>query len=175
MSRYVFTIGGGAVSWKSSKQTCIARSVMESKLITLDKAGEEAEWLQNFLEDVSYWPKPMAPVCIHCDSQATIEREESMMYNGKSYHIRWRHNTIRELLSSENIIVDYVKSTDNVSDLLIKGLSREGVERISKGLDLRPKTSQHGDAERLEILGEYAEMDGEENKGTTHTRGDFES
>ena len=42
-SGYVFTIGGGAISWKSSKQTCIARSTMESEFIVLDKAGEEAE------------------------------------------------------------------------------------------------------------------------------------
>ena len=42
-SGYVFTIGGGAVSWKSSKQTCIARSTMKPKFIALDKAGEEAE------------------------------------------------------------------------------------------------------------------------------------
>ena len=39
-SGYVFTIGGGAVSWKSSKQTCIARFTMESEFIALDKAGE---------------------------------------------------------------------------------------------------------------------------------------
>ncbi|XP_070045697.1 secreted RxLR effector protein 161-like [Nicotiana tomentosiformis] len=44
-SGYVFTIGNGAVSWKSSKQTCIVRSIMESEFIALDKAGEEAEWL----------------------------------------------------------------------------------------------------------------------------------
>ena len=29
-SGYVFTIGGGEISWKSSKQTCIARSSMDS-------------------------------------------------------------------------------------------------------------------------------------------------
>ncbi|PHT63859.1 hypothetical protein T459_32279 [Capsicum annuum] len=67
-----------------------------------------------------------------------------MMYNGKSRHIRRRHNTVRELLSSGIITVDYVKSKDNVSDPLTKGLSREGVERTSKGMDLRPRTSQHG-------------------------------
>ncbi|XP_051132656.1 secreted RxLR effector protein 161-like [Andrographis paniculata] len=44
---YVFTIGGGAVSWKSTKQTCIAWSTMELEFITLDKAGKEAEWLRN--------------------------------------------------------------------------------------------------------------------------------
>ncbi|XP_019257825.1 PREDICTED: uncharacterized protein LOC109236050 [Nicotiana attenuata] len=57
--------GGGAVSWKTSKQTCIARSITESEFIALDKAGEEAEWLRNFFEDIPCWPKPLAPICIH--------------------------------------------------------------------------------------------------------------
>ncbi|PHT59612.1 Ubiquitin-conjugating enzyme E2 S [Capsicum baccatum] len=39
---------------------------------------------------------------------------------------------------------DYVKSKDNVSDPLTKGLSKEGVERTSKGIGLRPRTIQHG-------------------------------
>ncbi|PHT82397.1 hypothetical protein T459_15412 [Capsicum annuum] len=67
-----------------------------------------------------------------------------MMYNGKSRHIRWRHNTVRELLSSGIITIDYVKSKDNVLDPLTKGLSREGMERISKGMGVRPRMSQHG-------------------------------
>ncbi|PHT39325.1 hypothetical protein CQW23_22898 [Capsicum baccatum] len=76
-SGYVFTIGGGVVSWKSSKQTCIARSTMESEFIVLDKAGEEVEWLQNFLDDFWYCPKLVAPVCIHCDRQIKIDYGES--------------------------------------------------------------------------------------------------
>ncbi|PHT78233.1 hypothetical protein T459_16285 [Capsicum annuum] len=117
---------------------------MEFEFITLDKAGEEAEWLWNFLEDILYWPKPVAPVCIHCDSQAAISKAGSMMYNGKFRHIRRRHNTIKELLSSGIITVDYVKSKNNVSDPLTKGLSGEEVERASKRMGLRPRTSQHG-------------------------------
>ena len=38
---YVFTLGGAVVSWKSSKQAVIAKSMMESKFIALDKCGEE--------------------------------------------------------------------------------------------------------------------------------------
>ncbi|PHT76692.1 hypothetical protein T459_20214 [Capsicum annuum] len=102
---------------------------MESEFIALDKASEEEEWLRNFLEDISYGPKPVALVCIHCDSQAAIGRAGSMMYNFKSHHIQQRHNTIRELLSSGIINVDYVKSKDNMSDPPTKGLSIEGVER----------------------------------------------
>ncbi|KAF3685899.1 hypothetical protein FXO37_00155 [Capsicum annuum] len=60
-SGYIFTIGGGVVSWKSSKQTYISRSTMESEFFSLDKADEEVKWLQNFLEDIPYWPKPVAP------------------------------------------------------------------------------------------------------------------
>ena len=51
---------------------------MESEFIALDKAGEEVEWLQNFLEDIPFWPKLMTPICIHCDSQAAIGRLEAL-------------------------------------------------------------------------------------------------
>nr|XP_033510411.1 secreted RxLR effector protein 161-like [Nicotiana tomentosiformis] len=40
-SGYVFTIGGGVVSWKSSKQTFIACSTMKYEFIALDKAESE--------------------------------------------------------------------------------------------------------------------------------------
>lgn len=46
-SGYIFTPGEGVVSWKSSKQACIARSTMQSELIALEKACLEAEWLRN--------------------------------------------------------------------------------------------------------------------------------
>ena len=35
-SGYVFLLGGGAVSWKSCKQTILTRSTMEAELTTLD-------------------------------------------------------------------------------------------------------------------------------------------
>ena len=56
------------------------------------------------------------------------------MYNGKSRHIRRRHNTIRQLLSTRVISVDYVKSKDNIADPLTKWLNREFVEKSSKGM-----------------------------------------
>ncbi|PHT49278.1 hypothetical protein CQW23_13486 [Capsicum baccatum] len=128
----------------ATAKTFIARSKMESEFIAMDKANEEAKRLQKFLEDIPYWPKTVAPVCIHSDNQAAIGRAGSMMYNGKSRHIRRRHNNIRELLSSGIITVDHVMSKYNMSDPLTKGLSRERVERISKGMGLRSRTSQHG-------------------------------
>ncbi|XP_075499434.1 uncharacterized protein LOC142537833 [Primulina tabacum] len=137
-SGFIFTLGGAAIAWKSSKQTVIARSTMQSEFIALDKCGEKAEWLRHFLEDVPGWEKPVPAICIHCDSQSAIGRAQNNMYNGKSRHIRRRHNTIRQLLSTGVISVDYVKSKDNIADPLTKGLNRELVAKKSRGMGLKP-------------------------------------
>ena len=87
-SGFVLTLGGAVISWKSSKQTIIARSTMQSEFIALDKCGEEVELPHQFLEDIPRWPKHMPAICIHCDSQSMIGRAQSNMYKGKSRHIR---------------------------------------------------------------------------------------
>ena len=138
-SGYVFTFGGAVVSWKSSKRTCIARSIMESKFISLDKAGE-VEWLCHFLEDMPMWMKTVPSIYIHCDSKSAIGRARSHMYNSKSQHIRRRHNTVRQLLSNGIISIDFIKSKENIADPLTKCLSREQVNCLSKEMGLKPMT-----------------------------------
>ena len=70
--------------------------------------------------DILFWPKPLALVCIDFHRQDAIGRAWSMTHNGKSRHIRHRHDTVRKLLSSGIIRIDNVKSKDNESDPLIK-------------------------------------------------------
>ena len=60
------------------------------------------------------------------------------MYNGKSRHILHGHNTIRQLLSSGVISLDYVKSKDNIVDPLTRLLNKELVEKSSNGMGLKP-------------------------------------
>ena len=141
-SGYVFTLGGAAISWKSTKQTVLARSTMESEFIALDKAAEEAEWLRNFLEDIPIWEKPVSAIRIHYDSQSAIARAQNNLYNGKSRHIRRRHKTIRQLISTGVITIDYIKSADNLADPFTKGLSRDVVAKSSKGMGLKPITNE---------------------------------
>ena len=137
-SGYVFTLRGATVSWKSSKQTVIARSTMEFEFIALDKCGEEAEWLRYFLEDILRWPKPMPPISIHCDNQSTIGRAQNSMHNGKSRHIRSRHIPSNNY-STKVISLDCVKSKDNIAYLLTKGLNKELVEKSLKRMRLAHK------------------------------------
>jgi len=44
------------------------------------------------------------------------------MYNGKSRHIYRKHNIIKYFLSNEIILIDHVKSKENISDPPTKGL-----------------------------------------------------
>ena len=111
---------------------------MKSKFIALDKAGEEAEWLRNFLEDIPNWPKPVLVVCIHCDSQAAIGRARNVMYVVSLDTYVEDMTLLRQLLSSGIITIDYVKSKDNIADPLTKGLTREMVAKTSRVMGLRP-------------------------------------
>nr|GEW98266.1 hypothetical protein [Tanacetum cinerariifolium] len=54
-------------------------------------AGKKAEWLKNFLFEVSLWSKPIAPISIRGDSVATLANAYSQMYNGKSRHKDFKH------------------------------------------------------------------------------------
>jgi hypothetical protein len=51
-SGYVFSLRGGAVSWKSCKHTILTRSTMEAEFTALDTALVEAEWLRELLMDL---------------------------------------------------------------------------------------------------------------------------
>ena len=71
-SGYVFNLSGGAVAWRSTRQTIIARSTMESEFVALEMVGSEVVWLENFLANVPLGMKPTPSISMHCDSQLVI-------------------------------------------------------------------------------------------------------
>jgi len=85
----------------------------------------------------------MPPVSIHCDSETTLSRAYSQIYNGKSRHIGLRHSYVRQLLTDGVITIDFVKSCQNLADPLTKGLARDIVFKTSKGMGLKPVSSYH--------------------------------
>ncbi|GKB37637.1 zinc finger, CCHC-type containing protein, partial [Tanacetum coccineum] len=122
---WVFLLGKGAISWASKKQTCITSSTMESEFVALAAAGKEAKWLRNLIHEIPIWPKPIAPIFIHCDSAATLAKAYSQMYNGKSRHLGVRHSMIKELIMNGVIFIEFVRSQQNLADQLTKGLAKD--------------------------------------------------
>lgn len=49
---WIYTLTRDVVSWKSTQQTYLTHSTMESEFIALSSAGEEAKWLRNVLVNV---------------------------------------------------------------------------------------------------------------------------
>ncbi|GJY50122.1 zinc finger, CCHC-type containing protein [Tanacetum coccineum] len=136
-SRWVFLLRGGAISWASKKQTCITGSTMESEFVALAAAGKEAEWLRNLIHEIPIWPKPIAPISIHCDCAATLAKAYSQIYNGKSRHLGVRHSMIRELIMNCVISIEFVQSQHNLADHLTKALARDLVIKSVIGMGLK--------------------------------------
>ncbi|KAL0290713.1 UNVERIFIED_CONTAM: Retrovirus-related Pol polyprotein from transposon TNT 1-94 [Sesamum angustifolium] len=137
-SGYVFTLGGGAVSWKSAKQTLITRSTFEAELCALDTTGTEAEWLFGLLSQLPIVSQPLPPIAVHCDSQTTIAKVRNRKYNQKTKrHIQVILKSIRALVSDRVIGIDFVGTKDNVADPLTKGLDLSQVNKSRLGMGLK--------------------------------------
>ena len=134
---WVFMLGGGAVSWGSKKQTCITHSTMEAEFIALAATGKEAEWLRDLLLDIPFTADKVSTISIHCDSQATLARAYSRVYNGKSRHISLRHEYVRQLIQDGIISISFVRSSGNLADPFTKPLTRDLVRITSKGMGLK--------------------------------------
>ena len=80
-SRYVFTLGSGAVSWRSCKQTILTKSTMKAELTTLDTATTKAEWLRELFMDLLVVEKPIPTILINCDNQTVIVKVRNSQDN----------------------------------------------------------------------------------------------
>lgn len=52
VSRYIFLVNGGAVSWSSKKQELTMLSMAESEYVAATYAAKEAIWLQQVVSEM---------------------------------------------------------------------------------------------------------------------------
>ncbi|GKC33974.1 hypothetical protein Tco_1046358 [Tanacetum coccineum] len=107
LSGWIFTLGGGAMSWGSKKQSCLTDSIMAAEFVALASCCKEAEWLQDLLINIPLWLKPISPISMHCDNQSTLSRAYNQVYNGKSRHIGLRHRQVNQLINDGVITVSF--------------------------------------------------------------------
>ncbi|GJZ54361.1 zinc finger, CCHC-type containing protein [Tanacetum coccineum] len=114
------------------------------KIIRLQVAGysclllvRKLKWLKNLLFEIPLWVKPMVPISIRCDSDATLAKAYSQMYNGKSRHLGVKHSMIHELIMNGVVSIEFVRSQQNLADHLTKGLARDLVIKSAEGMGLK--------------------------------------
>ena len=68
----VFTLGGGAISWRSIKQSCIADSTMEAEYVAACEAAKEAIWHKKFISNLGVLRVEQVPITLFCDNSGAV-------------------------------------------------------------------------------------------------------
>ncbi|GKC26413.1 hypothetical protein Tco_1033707, partial [Tanacetum coccineum] len=103
---YVFVLNGGAVDWKSSKQSTIAMCATESEYIAASEAAMENE-----------------PLNMYCDNSAAVHyvNEPGVQRGARHYHRRYHY--VRDCVELGKIRILKVHTYNNLADPFTKSLS----------------------------------------------------
>ena len=71
-SGYIFMLAGGAISWKSVKQSLIASSTMYAEFVACYGASSQAVWLRNLILELHVVDFISRPIVIYCDNNAAM-------------------------------------------------------------------------------------------------------
>ncbi|XP_075095304.1 secreted RxLR effector protein 161-like [Nicotiana tabacum] len=105
-SENVFTLGGGAISWRRIKQTCVVDSTMEAGYVAASKVAKEAVWLGNFLRELGVVPSIQAPITLYCYNSGAVA----------NYYL------ISEIVRKGDVVVTKIASENYLADPFTKSL-----------------------------------------------------
>ena len=136
-SRYVFTLGGGAISWRSVKQSSIADSTMEAEYIASSEVAKEAVWLKNFLLDLGVAPSAQSAITLYYDNSGAVANANESRSHKRGKHIERKYHLIHEIVSIGDTVVSQIASKDNLVDPFTKGLAQKIFDQHVEGMGVR--------------------------------------
>lgn len=116
---YVFTLGGGAISWASRLQPTVAASTTEAEFMAAAYAIKEALWLRTLLTELSM---ETGTISINADSQSAIKLLKNPVLSMRSKHIDVIYHFARERVARKDISFKYIPTDKMVADALTKPL-----------------------------------------------------
>ena len=119
-SGYVFILFGGVVIWMRRKHSVISLSSIEAKYIATTHASEEAVWLQRLCTEIGF---EQQAVRLECASQSGIFLEKNPTDHSKKKHIDVQYHFIREMVENGKVLLEKVKTIENITELLTKLVS----------------------------------------------------
>ena len=122
-SGYVFLIAGGAISWKSKKQSIVATSSCETEYVSSCMASKEAVWLARLCAalDPSHIKQPVE---IKVDNNGAKDLAHNATINERTKHIDVQYHFVRQCIQDKSIILSRCDTSDQVADPLTKPLDR---------------------------------------------------
>lgn len=122
---YVFTLFGGAISWKSTLQSVVALSTTEAKYMAITAVVKESFWLRGIAGEFGVEQRAIP---IGCDNSGAINLSKHRVFHKRSKHTDVRYHFVREEIEKGNIVVFKVDTAFNPADMLTKHLSKENFD-----------------------------------------------
>jgi len=122
MSSYVFLAAGGAITWKSRKQTIIALSSMEAEYVALSEAGHKASWLRNLYTELRFTQEH--PTQIYSDNEGSIVLTHNPQFHQHSKHITIHHHWVQDLVNNKILDIHNCHDPEQTADVLMKALPK---------------------------------------------------
>ncbi|XP_071741479.1 uncharacterized mitochondrial protein AtMg00810-like [Rutidosis leptorrhynchoides] len=118
---YLVYLCNSLVSWKSKKQTTVARSSVEAEYRAMATVACEVIWIKNLLLDLNI--KVPLPVQISCDNSSAIQISANPVFHEKTKHFDIDLHYLREKICTGIVKVSKISSFENLSDILTKGIT----------------------------------------------------
>nr|AAS79613.1 putative copia-like polyprotein [Ipomoea trifida] len=139
---YVFLCGGTAISWRSVKQTLVATSSNHSEIIALYEASRECVWLRSLIQHIhsscGTMSKVDSPTVLYEDNAACVAQMSSgYVKGGLTKHIAPKFFYPHELQKSGEILIEKVRSSENLADLFTKSLPTSTFEKFVYKIGMR--------------------------------------
>ena len=135
ISGFVWSYGGGPISWSAKKQNCVALSSTEAEYVALTRALQEGIWLRNSLQQMVV-PCPSALV-ISTDNNGALSLASNNSSHGRAKHINIRYHFIRSHIENNEFEIVHTPGIVNTADIFTKSLGRikfqEHVEWLGLG------------------------------------------
>ena len=130
--RYVSFVGGNLVTWRSEKQNVVLVSSAEAEYCVPHHATRELTWLRILLSELGFGPKK--PMILFGDDMIAIEIANNPIQHDRTKHIELDRNYIKDNLDFGMIKVPYIKSADQLDDMMthavISGLFYASLSRL---------------------------------------------
>jgi hypothetical protein len=136
-SGYVFTLVGGAISWKSSKQTVTALSTMYAEFIACYEVSGQVKWLKKFIPGLRVVDSIEKPLKMYCDNEPAVFYAHNNESSGAAKHIDIKFYVVKEQIQNHTISLEYLSTKKMLADPLTKGLPPNVFREHLAGMGLR--------------------------------------